>query len=69
MVEMRNLAKVSRPPAEQLEYDARKGRERKERNNATRRNAVSGVIYRKRKCGGRGAKLKKGKGENGSDET
>jgi hypothetical protein len=75
MVETRNLTKVSRPPAKQLEYDARKGRERKERNDTTRRNAVGGVIYRKRKRGGRGAKLKKGKGkgkgkgENASGKT
>jgi hypothetical protein len=52
MVETRNLTKVSRPPAKQLEFDARKGREQKERNNATRRNAVGGVIYRKRGGGG-----------------
>jgi hypothetical protein len=59
MVETRKCARVIRSPA----YEARKGGEQRERNDATRRNAVGGVIFRKR--GGRGAKLKKGKGENG----
>jgi hypothetical protein len=69
MVETRKLAEVRRSPAEQLEYEARRERKQKEMNDATRRNAVGGVIHQKRKRGGRGAKLKKGEGENASGET
>jgi hypothetical protein len=69
MVETRKCARklVRRSPSEQREYEARKRREQRERIEGTRQNAVGGVTLRKR--GGRGPKLKKGKGENASDEA
>jgi hypothetical protein len=72
MVETRNPARVSRSPAEQLVYEARRERKQKEINDATRRNAVGSVSRRKkkkRKRGGRGSKLKEGEGGNASDEA
>jgi hypothetical protein len=63
MVETRKCARVNRSPT----YEARKGREQRDRNDATRRNAVGGVVFQK--PGGRGAKVKKGKGENASEEA
>jgi hypothetical protein len=71
MVETRNPARLSRTPAEQLVYEARRERKQKEINDATRRNAVGGVSRRKKKqkCGGRGSKLKEGEGRNTSDEA
>jgi hypothetical protein len=72
MVVIRNPARVSRAPAEQLVYEARREKKQKEINDATRRNAVGGVFPRKkkyRKRGGRGSKLKDGDGGNASDEA
>jgi hypothetical protein len=72
MVETRNPARVSRTPAKQLVYEAHRERKQKEINDATHRNAVGGVFPRKKKYrerGGRGSKLKDGKGGIASDEA
>lgn len=71
MPETRNCARKRRSPAEQILYDSRMEAEQRERNQATRRNAVGGVVYR-RKHRGRGMKNKgkgKGKADDGPDNA
>jgi hypothetical protein len=72
MVVTRKSPRVSRTPDEQLVYEARREKQKKEINDATRRNAVGGVFVPKqkyRKRGGRGSKLKDVDGGNASDEA